>query len=48
MDKEEHFYAIGRNVNWCSHNGRVLRFLKKLKIEYYYYNIVIVLIYYII
>ena len=27
---------------------RVLRFLKKLKIEYYYYNIVILLLYYII
>ena len=33
VEKREHLCTIGGNVNWCSHEGKVWRFLKKLKIE---------------
>ena len=32
-EKGEPSYAISGNASWCSHSGRVWRFLKKLKIE---------------
>ena len=28
VEKREPSYAVGGNVNWCSHYGRVWRFLK--------------------
>ena len=31
--KRTFLYTVGRNVNWCSHYGKVWRFLIKLKIE---------------
>ena len=34
MEKREPFYAVGRNVNWCSHNRKIVwMLLIKLKIE---------------
>ena len=34
MEKREHLYSAGGNVNWYSHYGNQYRgFLKKLKIE---------------
>ena len=36
MEKEEHFCTAVGNANWCSHSGKVGRFLKKLKIELSY------------
>ena len=34
VERREPYYAVGRNVNWCTHYGkRVRQFLRKLKIE---------------
>ena len=33
VEKGEHLYTADGNVNWCSHCGRVWRFVNKLKIE---------------
>ena len=33
LEKREPSCTVGRNANWCSHSGKVWRFLKKLKIE---------------
>ena len=36
MTIREPLYTVDRNVNWCSHYGKVWRFLKKLRIELLY------------
>ena len=36
MKEREPLHTAGRHVNWCSHYGKVWRFLKKLKIELAY------------
>ena len=34
VEKREHLYTVGGNVNWCSHCGKQYEsFSKKLKIE---------------
>ena len=34
MEKREHSYSVGGNVNWCSHHGKQYGgFFKKLKIQ---------------
>ena len=33
LKETEALHTAGRHVNWCSHYGKVWRFLKKLKIE---------------
>ena len=33
VEERDHLYTVSGNVNWCSHYGRVWRFLQKLKIE---------------
>ena len=34
VEKREPLYTVGRNVNWCSHCGKIARgFFKKLKTE---------------
>ena len=33
MEKREFFYSVGRNIYWCSHYGKLWKFLDKLKIE---------------
>ena len=33
MEKGEPSYTVGGNVNWCSHSGKLWRFLKELKID---------------
>ena len=35
-EKEEPSYTAGENTSWCSHSGKVWRFLKKLKTELLY------------
>ena len=32
MEKGEPSCTVGGNVNWCSHSGKLWRFLKELKI----------------
>ena len=36
MKQTEPLHTAGRHVNWCSHYGKVWRFLKKLTIELSY------------
>ena len=33
MEKREPSCTVGGNANWCSHSGKVWRFLKTLKID---------------
>ena len=33
MEKQEPSCTVGGNANWCSHSGKVWRFLRKLKID---------------
>ena len=33
MEKREPSCTVAGNANWCSHSGKVWRFLKKLKID---------------
>ena len=33
MEKREFFYSVGGNIYWCSHYGKLWKFLDKLKIE---------------
>ena len=32
VDKKKHLYTAGGIVNWCSHYGRSMKFLQKIKI----------------
>ena len=34
MEKGEHLYTVGRNVNWYSHNGKRMEVSKKKKLPY--------------